>query len=40
LIKKRFNDFAKLDQNIRKYIASENMKNTNLPSLPPRFSPF
>lgn len=40
MLKKRFNDFAKLDQHIRKHIISENLKNCHLPSLPPKFSPF
>lgn len=40
VVKKRFNDFVKLDRNIRKYIVTENLKHVNLPNLPPKFSPF
>lgn len=40
MVKKRFNDFVKLDRNIRKYIVTENLKHVNLPNLPPKFSPF
>ena len=38
-LKKRFNEFVRLDKNIRKFV-SEFIKNTQLPSLPPKFSPF
>lgn len=40
VLKKRFNDFVKLDRNIRKFVAAENMRHAHLPSLPPKFSPF
>lgn len=40
MLKKRFNDFVKLDRNIRKFVVTENLKNIHIPSLPPKFSPF
>jgi hypothetical protein len=40
MLKKRFNDFVKLDANLKKFLLSENIKNAHPPSLPPRFSPF
>lgn len=40
MLKKRFNDFSKLDHNIKKFILNENIKNAHIPDLPPRFSPF
>lgn len=39
-LKKRFNEFVKLDKNVRKFIENEKIKNAHLPSLPPKFSPF
>lgn len=40
MLKKRYNDFVKLDKCLRKFIVSENVRNAHIPSLPPKFSPF
>lgn len=40
MLKKRFNDFVKLNDYIKKFVASENIKNARIPQLPPKFSPF
>lgn len=40
MLKKRFNDFVKLDKNVKKFIMMEGIKNAFIPSLPPKFSPF
>lgn len=39
-LKKRFNDFVKLDKSIRKFVEATDLKNAHLPNLPPKFSPF
>jgi hypothetical protein len=39
-LKKRFNDFVKLDKNVKKFIAAHNIKPQSAISLPPKFSPF
>lgn len=39
-LKKRFNDFVKLDKAIHKFVEKVGLKNAHLPSLPPKFSPF
>lgn len=40
MLKKRYNDFVRLDKCLRKFVVSENIKNAHIPSLPPKFSPF
>lgn len=39
-LKKRFKDFVKLDIYIRKFIEQRKIKNVQIPSLPPKISPF
>jgi hypothetical protein len=39
-LKKRFNDFVKLDKSIKKFINTHNIKHQSITSLPPKFSPF
>lgn len=40
ILKKRYNDFFKLDKHVKKFMQAHQMKNVSLPSLPPKFSPF
>ena len=39
-LKKRFNDFVKLDKSIKKFINTHNIRHHSIMSLPPKFSPF
>lgn len=39
-LKKRFKDFARLNFYINKFIEQRKLKNIQLPSLPPKISPF
>jgi hypothetical protein len=39
-LKKRFNDFVRLEKNVKKFINTNNIKAPPLLSLPPKFSPF
>lgn len=39
-LKKRFNDFVKLDKHIKRFVSVNNIKMNSVISLPPKFSPF